>query len=148
MTVCELTPALLDGAAEIEKLVFHEPWSRKALAILCGDSAFGVAVTEGDRVLAYGGMMTVLDEGQVTNVATHPEHRRMGYGAAVLGALLQGARARGLAEITLEVRESNLPAIALYRRFGFVEVGRRPRFYSHPIETALIMKCELGENLC
>lgn len=148
MTVTELSPALLDGVAEIERLVFHEPWSKQSLMLLCGDSAFGVAAIEEDQVLAYGGMLMVLDEGQITNVATHPEHRRRGYAAAVLKELLAGAQARGLVEVTLEVRESNLAAIALYRSFGFCEVGRRPRFYSHPTETALIMKCELGERPC
>ena len=148
MTVTELSPALLNSVAEIERLAFHEPWSKQSLAILCGDGAFGVAVIEEDRVVAYGGMLTVLNEGQVTNVATHPEYRRRGCAAAVMKGLLAGARARGLVEITLEVRESNLAAIALYQRFGFCEVGRRPRFYSHPTETALIMKCELGEKSC
>lgn len=148
MTVLELTPALLDGVAEIESLTFHEPWSKQALMLLCADGAFGVAAVEEEKVLAYGGMLTVLNEGQITNVATHPAYRRKGLAAAVMEALLAGARSRGLAEITLEVRESNFAAIALYQRFGFTTVGKRPRFYSHPTETALIMKCVLGEALC
>ena len=148
MTVCNLTPQLLDSVEELEKLVFADPWSRQSLTLLCGDGAFGVAVVEGERVLAYGGMLTVLDEGQITNVATHPDHRRCGLGAMVLDALLRAARAHALCEVTLEVRESNLAAIALYQRFGFQVVGERPRFYAHPTETALIMKCELGVSSC
>ena len=145
LKITEVAPALLGGVAELERAVFREPWSEKALALLCGDSAFGFAVTEGERVLAYGGMVTVLDEGQITNVATHPEARRQGLGAMVLAALLEGARARGLAEVTLEVRETNSAAIALYTRFGFTVVGKRPHFYTHPDETALVMKCEIGK---
>ena len=78
-------------------------------------------------------------------IATHPDHRRRGLGRLVLAALLEQARARGLVEVTLEVRESNLPAIALYSGFGFEQVGYRPRFYSHPVEAALIMRCQLRE---
>lgn len=148
MKITVLTPDLLDSAAELERLAFAQPWSSQAIAILCREGAFGVAAVEDGRVLAYGGMMTVLDEGQITNVATHPDYRRQGLGAAVLGALVAGARERGLAEITLEVRPSNLAAIALYSRFGFLAVGRRPRFYTQPVEDALIMKCVLGETLC
>ena len=138
-----LTPDLLAATAALEQAVFAEPWSAQALGLLCGETAFGVAVVEDGQVLAYGGMMTVLDEGQVTNIATHPDHRRRGLGRLVLAALLEQARARGLVEVTLEVRESNLPAIALYSGFGFEQVGYRPRFYSHPVEAALIMRCQL-----
>ena len=148
MHVMQLTPSLLDGVAELERLCFHQPWSADALGVLCREGGFGVAAVEDSRVLAYAGMLMVLDEGQITNVATHPDHRSKGYGATVLAALLAEARARGLAEITLEVRPSNAAALALYRRFGFAVVGRRTRFYSHPVEDALIMKCVLGETLC
>ena len=149
MRAVVLTPEMLDCVAELEALVFHEPWSRQSLTLLCGNGAFGVAVLENGRVLAYGGMLTVLDEGQITNVAVHPDYRRRGLGAEAVRGLLEGARARNLAEITLEVRESNAAAIALYRRFGFEIVGKRPRFYKHPVETALIMRCDLrSTNIC
>lgn len=134
----------LAAVAALEASVFHAPWSEQALELLTGESAFGFAVMENGAALCYGGMLTVLDEGQITNVATHQDHRRRGYADAVLTALLAEARARDLVEITLEVRESNAAAIALYERHGFSVVGRRPRFYSHPVETALVMSARLG----
>ena len=132
--------AHLARIAKLEELCFHAPWSARALELLCGDTAFGFAVVQGDEVVAYGGMLCVLDEGQITNVATHPAYRRRGYADAVLRALLEEARARGLATVTLEVRESNEPALALYRRHGFVQVGRRPHFYKKPAEAALLLQ--------
>lgn len=143
MELLRVTPELLDGLAEIEQAAFSHPWSAEALQLLCGDTAFGFAVTEGGVPVAYGGMLTVLDEGQITNIATHPAHRRRGYAARVLEALLFEARQRSIAFVTLEARESNTPAIALYEKFGFRTVGRRPRFYTDPVETALVMQCNL-----
>ena len=146
MEIKPITSAMLEAVAALERAVFAQPWSAQALQLLCGEMAFGFACLDGDLVTAYGGMMTVLDEGQITNIATHPDHRRRGLGAAVVEALLCEARARALSFVTLEVRESNAAAIALYQKFGFVVVGRRPRFYTEPVETALIMQCNLKGN--
>ncbi len=132
--------------AALEACVFHAPWSEESLALLTGETALGFVMMEGDTALCYGGMLTVLDEGQITNIATHPAHRRRGYAARVLEALLAAARERGLVEVTLEVRASNEAAIALYERYGFRTVGRRPRFYTHPVEDALVMSCKTGSN--
>lgn len=140
MSVIRLEPRLLSGVAALEKAVFKSPWSEKSLELLCSKTAFGFAALEGDVVIAYGGMLTVLDEGQITNIATHPDCRRQGLAARVLCALLDEARARGIASVTLEVRVSNAAAIALYEKFGFVVVGKRPRFYTQPTEDALIMQ--------
>lgn len=133
----------LEAIAALEASVFHAPWSAQSLALLTGDAGAGFVITEGDRALCYGGMMTVLDEGQITNIATHESARRQGLATRVVGALVAEARARGLVQITLEVRESNAAAIALYERHGFRVVGKRPRFYQKPVEAALIMLCEL-----
>ena len=140
-----VTSAHLPEIAALERACFGEPWSEEALALLCTDTAFGiVAVGEDGEVLSYAGMLTVLDEGQVTNVATHPDHRGRGLATAVLESLLAVAVERGLASVSLEVRESNLSAISLYRRFGFAEVGRRKNFYTAPREDALVMVCDLS----
>ena len=143
MSVTRLAVQHLAGVAALEKAVFSHPWSERSLELLCGETAFGFVALEGEDVTAYGGMLTVLDEGQITNIATHPDHRRQGLAAGVLSALLEEARERGLLSLTLEVRASNQPAIALYQKFGFSAVGRRSRFYTHPTEDALIMQCIL-----
>ena len=143
MKLLPVSPALLPSIAALERAVFSHPWSENALQLLCGENAFGFVVAEGETVAAYGGLLTVLDEGQITNIATHPDHRRRGYAARVLEALLAEAARRGLAFVTLEVRESNDAAISLYQKYGFSVVGRRPRFYSAPVEAALLMQCDL-----
>ena len=129
----------LEGVATLERLCFGEPWSAKALELLLGDGAFAVVCTEGQDVLAYGGMLSVLDEGQVTNIAVHPDHRRCGLGRRVLETMLEEAERRGLTEISLEVRASNHAAISLYEQAGFSVVGRRRSFYKQPTEDALVM---------
>lgn len=144
MEIVRITPDMLQRVAALEVAVFSHPWSADALELLCGDTALGFAVMIEEQVVAYGGMLTVLDEGQITNIATHPDHRRCGYAEGILFALLEEARLRGLSFVTLEARESNTPAIALYEKLGFKIVGRRPRFYTNPVETALIMQCDLG----
>ena len=103
----------------------------------------GVVCVECDRVLAYGGMLWAPDEGQITNIAVASDARRQGLGRAVLIALIQEARERNCELISLEVRESNTAAIALYESAGFLIAGRRKRFYRAPVEDALVMLLHL-----
>jgi ribosomal-protein-alanine N-acetyltransferase len=143
MQIRRLDKSHVAEVAELERLCFSRPWSQKSLEFLMTDAAVGfVAICDG-RVAAYGGMMCVLDEGQITNIATHPDFRRRGFAAAVTDALIGYARENGICSVSLEVRESNLAAIALYERLGFVTVGKRPRFYSDPTEDALLMEVRI-----
>lgn len=138
--------AHLEGCAELEKLCFHEPWSAKSLELLCNDGiGVGYLTTSGTGVTdtivtAYGGMLITVDEGQITNIAVHPDYRRQGLGDAVVKALLRHAKSARLSSVSLEVRASNAAAIALYKNNGFREVGRRKGFYTKPSEDALIME--------
>ena len=137
----------LAAIAALEKEVFAHPWSEESLQLLCTDTAIGFVLMDGTRAAAYGGMMCVAGEGQITNIATSPDYRRQGLAAKAVAALVEVACERGFYEISLEVRESNLPAIALYEKFGFVAVGKRPRFYTSPVETAIVMvRAFDGEN--
>ena len=94
-------------------------------------------------VAAYGGMLITVDEGQITNIAVHPDHRRKGYGAAITRALLRHAKDAKLESVSLEVRVSNTAAIELYKKAGFAEAGRRKGFYAKPTEDALVMVCKI-----
>ena len=144
MRVTLLTAEHLAAVAELERLSFAASWSEKALGGLLGELGFGlVALDDGGQVAAYLGVLTVLDEGQITNVATHPDRRRQGYANALLEALFSECRTRGLHMLSLEVRESNAPAIALYEKHGFCTAGRRPGFYKNPTEAALVMVADL-----
>lgn len=144
MRVVRVEKEHLAGIAALEALCFAEPWSEQALTLLLREDAFGFAcLDDGGSPVAYAGMLTVLDEGQVTNVATHPACRRQGLGDALLTALLAEARLRGLATVSLEVRESNCAAISLYEKHGFSVVGKRNHFYKNPREHALVMLCNL-----
>ena len=144
------TPAHLNGAAELEKLCFSSPWSATSLELLTNDGiGVGYVLTAPTApgaepaVAAYGGMLITVDEGQITNVAVHPDHRRKGFGAAIVRTLLRHAKDERLESVSLEVRASNTAAIELYKRAGFVEAGRRKGFYNKPTEDAVVMVCKI-----
>ncbi len=140
MTLKLLQPGDIPAVAALEAQCFHTPWSAAALAYLTGSDAFGVVcLDESGTALAYAGITVSLDDGALTNVATAPAARRQGLGEQVLRALMEEARRRGVTHFSLEVRESNFPAIRLYEKLGFRAVGKRPRFYTDPAEAALVM---------
>ena len=141
------TEDILGGVAELEKLCFSFPWSKKALELLCADKnvAFVAKDVNSGKVVAYGGMLSVVDEGQITNVSTHPDFRRRGLGLKIVSALIDYARNNGLVSISLEVRQSNFAAIELYKRLGFVEAGIRKNFYASPVEDGIVMILDVGE---
>lgn len=144
MTVEKLTAAHLSEVAELESLCFADPWSEKALELLLGDGAYGAVCLQDGRVMAYGGVLWAPYEGQITNIATHPDARRCGMGAAVLEHLIEEACSRECCEmLSLEARVSNIPAISLYERYGFLKMGLRRGFYKHPTEDAYVMCLQL-----
>ncbi len=130
----------LPAVAELEALCFGNPWSENALSLLLREGNFGVVALEEDEVCAYVGLVVALDEGEITNVATHPKHRRQGYAREALLTLINEARRRGLCRVSLEVRESNSAARALYESLGFTLCGKRKNFYSRPREDGLILE--------
>ena len=135
-----LTAETIPGAAELEKLCFADPWSAKSLELLTNDGiGVGMVCRKDGIICAYGGMLVAVDEGQITNIATHPDFRRMGYGRAVVEALIKYAKNNRLESVSLEVRESNKAAIALYTDLGFKVEGKRKDFYKKPTESALVM---------
>ena len=102
-------------------------------------AAYLVAEDETEKVVGYAGIQVVLDEGYITNVAVLPEQRRGHIASMLLKVFFDFSLAHDLSFITLEVRPGNAAAIALYEKFGFVEVGRRKNYYEKPKEDALIM---------
>lgn len=145
LCILPLAEEHLPEVAALESLCFSEPWSIASLRFLLSEAACGVVALSPDgTVMGYGGMVIAPDEGQITNVAVHPSRRRMGIGRAVTEELAKEARRRRLSSLSLEVRASNLPAVALYESLGFAVAGRRRNFYRHPSEDALVMLCPLN----
>lgn len=131
----------LEKIEEIEKACFSMPWTIEQLRSQMKDSQheFIAALDDEGRVLGYVGMMYVLDEGYISNVAVAPEARRQGIGRDLIKELMARAAALDLAFVTLEVRCSNAAAIALYEKQGFVPVGKRKNYYDFPREDAILM---------
>ena len=146
-TISKLLSSHLEGVAELERLCFAEPWSQQSLALLLQNANLGVvALNEDGAPIGYGGLLTVLDEGQITNIAVHPDHRSKGVGKAILKEIICESKKRGIRDLSLEVRQSNLPAKALYQAHGFEIAGVRKGFYRHPTEDGLVMILSLDAD--
>lgn len=144
MTVRRMTPADLPAVSALERAVFSIPWTEAMLAESLAQPLYRFFVYERDgQILGYAGMFAVLDEGNIANIAVLPEYRRQGIGRALLTALINEGREESLSRMFLEVRETNLPAIALYRKLGFTEAGYRKEYYHDPEEGARIFTLEL-----
>lgn len=134
----------VSAVAELEKLCFSAPWSERSIASELQNEYSLWLVEERDGVaVAYVGSQSCPPEADVMNVAVAPTFRRQGIGEGLMVALMDALRDKSMESLTLEVRASNSPAIALYDRLGFTEVGRRPNYYTDPGEDALIMRKEL-----
>ncbi|MDO4493399.1 MAG: ribosomal protein S18-alanine N-acetyltransferase [Clostridia bacterium] len=130
----------IDRVHEIECACFRSPWSKLSLLGELKNDIAKYYVLEADgRVEGYGGMWVLFEEAHVTNIAVMAEHRRKGYATEIILALMRGALFRGASEMTLEVRENNFGAQALYKRMGFEQNGYRPKYYSDTGEGALLL---------
>lgn len=142
-----MTAEHIPQIAELERTCFSHPWSEELLLQELWNDASAVIVAEGENgtVLGYAGVNTVLDEGYINNVAVAPQFRRQGVADELIAALVRFGRAK-LAFLTLEVRASNAPAIALYAKHGFRETGRRKNYYDDPKEDAILMTLEFDHE--
>lgn len=120
----------------IEQTCFSTPWTEQGIAeSIDNTNTYLYIATIDGKTAGYMGVQIFSGEGYVTNVATLPEYRKQGVAKALITEVLK----HDMEFLTLEVRESNIPAINLYKSFGFTEVGKRPKFYRDPTEDALLM---------
>lgn len=129
--------------AALEKQCFSEPWSENSVASELSNplSAWLVAM-DGDALAGYVGSQSVMGESDMMNIAVDAHYRRQGIAQALVEALVAQLKEKGNHSLTLEVRISNQPAIALYEKLGFEQVGKRPNYYRNPKEDALILRKE------
>lgn len=141
MTVRRATISDAKEIFAIEMECFSVPWSLDSIEteLLNEDKKLYYVIEDGNGVVGYAGAWLVYDEGQITNIAIRPSARRQGFGAKLTSALIEECFKRGMHEIFLEVRISNLSALSLYRQLGFTVKGMRKNYYSEPKEDAYIM---------
>ena len=135
----------VDQMHEIEEAIFPVPWSRKSLAQDVCEHEIAVYIVGicGVEVVSYAGFWYVLEESHITNIAVQEGYRRQGIGGNMLKILFDSARELNVKTMTLEVRESNDGAIAMYEKADFIKVGRRKKYYSDNLEDAIVMNKEL-----
>lgn len=140
MIVEKMTESHLNEVVKIEEKSFTNPWSRESFyEELLKPLSFEFVALENGKVVGFAVLDTVLDEGNLLDIAVDESYRRLGVGRILMNELFKVANEKSLSFITLEVRESSSPAIALYEAFGFERVGMRKNYYSKPNENALLM---------
>lgn len=141
VTLREMELSDLDEIMIIEKDAFTTPWSRNAFTMEIKENLLAkyiVAEVEGS-VVGYAGIWLILDEGHITNIAVSKESRGQGVGNYLVMGLIEFCKQSKIYNMTLEVRESNVVAQNLYKKYGFIDCGIRPNYYSDDHENAVIM---------
>ena len=138
-----ILPLTMDYIAEVyqlEKASFSEPWSEMTfIKELENPQAHYFVAMEDEKIVGYAGMVVILDEGHIMNIAVDKLQRGRGIGKELVRQLIDKARGLEMIGLTLEVRAGNIAAINLYESFGFVSVGERKNYYHYPKEDATIM---------
>ena len=131
---------LTERIEALERENFSNPWTKAMLErALQEESKFFFGALQGDTLLGYIGGQLIVDEMEIFNVAVGSDHRGCHLGDRLVSALCTAAAEAGAERVLLEVRASNTPAIALYQKHGFAEVGRRKNYYEKPREDAVLM---------
>ncbi len=146
MDYMKMNEAHVGQIAALEQACFSDPWSSRSIASeLQNELSCWLVAMDGDTVAGYVGAQSVLGWADMMNLAVAPQYRRKGVARQLVLELESCLKAQSVTCLTLEVRASNGPAIALYSKLGFQEVGRRPNYYHKPREDALILRKEWAQ---
>ncbi|MDQ2871875.1 MAG: ribosomal protein S18-alanine N-acetyltransferase [Candidatus Eremiobacteraeota bacterium] len=153
LAISAMTDDDVKAVMRIEQQSFSTTWPANAFANELHDNklAFYFVGRIENQIVAYGGIWVILEDSHVTTIAVSPEFRGRRFGEYLLLRLLDEALERGASWMTLEVRESNVAAQSLYRKYGFTTVSTRKGYYSDNNENAFVMwagnlKSELYRN--
>ena len=141
--IVKMTAEHVADIARLEQLCFSDPWPVESIQSELDNplSLWLVAMID-EQVAGYVGSQTVLGEADIMNVAVDPQYRNQGIAACLLLQLKSLLKEDSVYCLTLEVRPSNIPAVSLYEKLGYVQVGCRRGYYHHPKEDALILRKE------
>lgn len=124
---------------EMESFTTPWPWDSFLLEITKNKLARYIVAEIDGLVVGYGGIWLIIDEGHITNIAVDKRYRGIGVGKKIIEGLIELCKNNSINSMTLEVRKSNIVAQKLYKKYGFVEAGIRPNYYSDDKEDAIIM---------
>lgn len=146
--IVSMNEAHLDDVLRIEKDSFPDPWSLRSFRREIKENPYAhyLSALNNRKVIGYIGGWVIIDELHITNLAVDYLYRRNGIARKLLNRLAVRAKQEGSLKVTLEVRVSNSSAIALYKKYGFIPVGCRPKYYSNDHEDALIMWKEIVDG--
>ena len=145
--ISDAEPVHVSGIAAIEEECFSDPWPRDTFASqLSGPNHTFLVALDGNSVVGYVGLMYVLDEGYISNVAVTATYRRQSIADQLIEMLISRGICMGLSFLTLEVRQSNEAAKSLYIKHGFTSVGLRKNYYTKPKDDALLMTLYLKKG--
>ena len=140
MEIVKAAEKHIDEIVEIEKAEFSLPWSKKSfLSELEDENVIFLAAEDSEKTVGFGILHYYNDEGEIYNIAVSSDYRRQGIGDKLLSELLKMAGNLGVNTVFLDVRESNLPARNLYKKYGFYDINIRKGYYDQPKEDAVIM---------
>ncbi|WP_285904915.1 ribosomal protein S18-alanine N-acetyltransferase [Pseudodesulfovibrio pelocollis] len=137
----------MDELMALERLCFAYHWTREQFAMGLERGVYRVlGLRQGGRLAGYIAFSLVEDEMEILNLAVHPDHRRCGIGAALLGRALDVCVTMGIAKSFLDVKASNVAAIDLYRKFGYEQIGIRKRYYPDTGDDALLFRHDIRRD--
>jgi len=142
--ISEMKESDIERILAIEKRSFITPWTKKMInETLSSPISISFIIEESNTLLGYIMLYSVLNEAHILNLATNPDYRRKGYASQLVRHIIEYCVKRGISDFFLEVRDSNIKAIKLYRMFGFEVVGKRKGYYTDTHEDALVMQLSL-----
>ena len=128
------------GIARLEEEIFSDAWSyRDVQDLICTEGGMCFTAVDGDEVIAYVIGRLIAPEGEIYRVAVAPHKRQRGIGYRLLDYAVKTSKGQGLERLFLEVRSRNVPAINLYRAYGFKEIDTRKNYYKDPQDDAIVM---------
>ena len=143
MEIVRMSISDVPAVAELERKCFSDPWSERSVAAeLENPLSLWLVALLGRTVVGYVGSQSVMEQADMMNIAVNPDYRRQGIAESLIERLVAELKDKQVSSLTLEVRASNAPAIALYRKLGFSQVGKRSNYYRTPREDALILRKE------
>ncbi len=145
ISICQLDEKFIEPVHFICKNCFNTPWSKESIETELSNNLFSnyLGAFIDDVLVGFVGMWVIVNEGQITNIATLPEYRNRGVATKLFESLIKLAISKNVETLYLEVRISNLNAQSLYRKFGFKTDGLRRKYYSDNNEHAILMSKSL-----